>query len=902
MLRILLPFFLVLFLLIQVPVYAEESQLTPLVFSVNHTAEQFILFARVENSSDVPIDPVLLVEYNLGNTAKKQSYPLKKLASGQQANFKIMLPYQSNTEERQLLLSATLYNKNLTKMLSSAEKFLVTLDSSSGRDSTEIQEQFYVLSEDADVDQIIKTSEDEVFLKGLVNFKGRLPKLPTSRNFWYVAEEKAVFDVFLPRFFFPNANQTELDYSPDIFVSFTSDLAPESMQNATFEIATIDNKGIKKQVPSKITYEGSRIYLQAAENLQQDTWHELTLSGRVMSEDGKLKETDVTWKFKTKKQLTLLKPLQVLDFAPDSKKGPVEIHSVVRILFDQEIIKPKMERLKIMLGETQVEGQVFAVKRQLIFKPTKPMEYSSLYTVKLDQGIMSKQGGLLQKTLNFNFSTIEKPKELLKPLRIKKVYPASKSQNISVSSKIFVTFDGKIDPKSLSGKTFQVRLNKKNVEGTLKAEGKNVTFTPKAELLYNSTYQVRVSSKLTTKEGNKLAKGRSWNFFTRNKIVYPTNIDTNLLIFSGTHEAESWVQKKNGIMKLGVTAFDEILHLDVNGQKITIPKSSQFDVDVPYTLKSRKTVFEVTAFTAKGMQRKSFTVNYGKKPLSKEPFQLITVLATTTTDNLNSSIDGVDKVEAQKNVITLIPSYKWFFTKDVFLKFKGLILREKYTNEAYQSKETAFTQYGIEVNIKKTIVGDQTYEVGVSDIRTDNESLTNGASPLTGETFFKAAYKVKYTGDTNQKFTLQYKNSNTIEDVEDDDQETDAKKTALTTSLKSKFWGLKTSLDFGATNNDAVGQYIDSVSGYTKVKLSYKFGPVTPTVSYKVKRSETNIVDPDVGSTTIKQMATSTFKLAYKPWKPFELAAQVKAKDQASNIAASVYKNTQATVQITLIY
>ncbi len=902
MLRILLPFLLILLFLSQGPAYAEEARLTPLVFSVNRTAEQFILFIKVENSSDQTINPVLLVEYNLGNTAQKQSYPLKSLSSGRGANFKVMLPYQTSTEDTQLLLSATLYNRSLSKMLSSAEKFLVTIESEASSDPTQIQEQFYVLDADADIDQIINTSDDEVFLKGLVDLTGASSRTLGGRSFWYVAEEKSEFDAFLPSFFFPNAMQTELDHRPDIFVSFTKDLASGSMQSASFTLASINKEGVKIQIPSKITFEGDRIYLKAVKNLQYDTWHELTLSGRVMSEEGKIKESDFSWKFKTKKGLTLLKPLEVLDFAPKSKKGPVAIHSIVRILFDHEIIEPKMKPLKVMLGETEVEGKIFAVKKQLVFKPTKPLDYSSLYSVSLSPGIMSKDGGLHQKPLNFTFSTIEKPTIILKPLRLKGMYPASRSQNISVSSKIKVTFDSEIDPKTLDATTFQVRLNKTPIEGTLSVEKNQVTFQPKSELLFNSRYQVRISTKLTTPKGNALVKGRSWNFDTRKKINYPTEIDPDILIFSASNEAESWVKKKSGVLKLGITAFGEILHLDVNGQVVTSPKSSQFDVDFPYTLKGRTTVFEVTAFTAKGMQRKNFTVHYGKKPLSKEPFQLITVLASTTTDNLNSSVEGVDKVEAQKRVITLIPSYKWFFTKDVFLKFKGLILREKYTDEAYQSKETAFTQYGIEANIKNTVMGDQTYEIGTSDIRTDNESLSNGANPLIGESFFKAGYKVKYTKDTTQGFTLQYKNSNTIEDVVDEDQETDAKKTDLTTNLKSKFGAFSTALNFGATNNDAIGQYVDSVSGYSKIKFSYKLGPVTPTLSYKVKRTETNLVDPSIGLKTIKQVATSTFKLAYKPWKKFELAAQVKAKDQASNIAASVYKNTQSTLQVTIIY
>ena len=175
------------------------------------------------------------------------------------------------------------------------------------------------------------------------------------------------------------------------------------------------------------------------------------------------------------------------------------------------------------------------------------------------------------------------------------------------------------------------------VKGVYSVKKRQIVFTPEKPLQYSAEYKIRLTRKIKDITGKGLKKQIQWGFKTRVKIDYPEADDPNILIFSPSHEPVSWVKEKQGVLKIGITAFDPILQVDINGNIIGFKKDTQIQFELPYILKARTTQFEITTFTRVGKSKKKFVINVGKKPKPRKALLLVGIVGLTSTDNVNNS-------------------------------------------------------------------------------------------------------------------------------------------------------------------------------------------------------------------------------------------------------------------------
>ncbi len=388
--------------------------------------------------------------------------------------------------------------------------------------------------------------------------------------------------------------------------------------------------------------------------------------------------------------------------------------------------------------------------------------------------------------------------------------------------------------------------------------------------------------------------------------------DPDILIFSTTHPSESYTRKKTGVIKVEIVSFNPIRTVDLNGDPVTVTDDRQVKIDAPYNLSGQAgemIEFAVSVLTNVGKAQKRFVVHFGSKPkLKVPPFQLVAILGITNNDNINSVT--ADQDAATKGVLTVVPRYNISFGKNSTLQFKGIILREKYSDDDYQGKEIGYTRLAVGWIEKKTLWGDLFSEFGFNDIRMDNANILVGEEESSQEMFISGKVVREITKKSKWDLALNFKVKDTNLTPANINYESDANELILTAGLAEPHLlvqpgikDLKTTVQASLSMNDAKGKYMDSATLWMSLKASYTIDKWLPQVKFKTQLKTMAIEDP-LKEDKIPTYTTNTFsaKLTYKLFKKTRLGLEFKNRDGSSNIDASNYQQNLITLSATQIF
>jgi len=612
-----------------------------------------------------------------------------------------------------------------------------------------------------------------------------------------------------------------------------------------------------------------------------------------------------------------------LEPAPKAQKVKREIQ--ITVTFDEPIdigtITDKTFYLIRKSGKRKgkkVAGNVKTTNEQVIFIPDKPLAYNTEFEAVVTDELKSLDGNHLEQAESWKFRTLKPPVKKVfgakkDYMQLGRIYPPVKGKDILVDTKISISFRSQIDSKTVNEDTFFVAIGKEKITGKLKVRKNQIVFTPENALKYDSEYTVMATRQIKDMTGKSLKGTVRWRFKTRPEIEYPEADDPNILIFSPSHEQVSYVLEKEGTLIIGITAFDPILHVDVNGNKIDIEQSSKLEFEIPYKLRTKSTPYEITSFTQAGKSRKKFMVNFGKKPKPKRPlFQAVGIFGLTNVDNIDNAPAGSTKSGATKAVITAVPQFNYGIFEDSYLRVRGIVLREMYLADTYTDqsgteqqsadKATSYTQLAVEWEELDTFLGDLIGGIGWNFVRTNTSSFL-GENDVLNETFFSGAVKQKISDTTNWNAGLEYKNKNSTVEASDTDNETDAVAITLKGKFNFEFLGAKNSAKLTYVTNDAVGKYQDFSSTKLDYNASYALGDFTPSVGYSYKNKQMAAENPSKGDITPYYNASQlTLKLKYKLFAKSIVSFDYKIKSQASNLEDSTYSANSATLSFTQIF
>lgn len=609
------------------------------------------------------------------------------------------------------------------------------------------------------------------------------------------------------------------------------------------------------------------------------------------------------------------------DQRADKVKPDVQISATFDELIGIDMITDAIFYLKITSGKQKgkkLSGSINTVNGEVVFIPEKPLAFNTEFEVVITDQLKSLGGNKLEQSEFWKFRTL-KP-SVKKAFGAKKdylqlgsIYPPVKGKNILVDSKIEISFRSEVNPDTVTSGSFYLASGKEKIAGALKVRKNKIVLTPEKPLAFAADYRVIATKEIKDVTGKGLKGTVRWRFKTRPKIDYPEADDPNILIFSPSHEQISYVLEKDGILKIGITAFDPILHVDVNGSMIKVDKGSKIDFGIPYRLKSKLTPFKIMAFTQAGKSHKKFRVNFGKKPKPKRPMlQVVGILGLANLDNIDNAPSSSTHSGASKVVITVVPQFNYQIFEDSYIRVRGIILREMYSAETYinqsdtekksADKATSYTQLAVEWEELDTLLGNLTGGIGWNFVRTNTSSFL-GENDVLNETFFGGSLKQKISDTMNYNVGLEYKNKNSTVEASDADNETDGVATTLKGKFNFDFLGINNSAKLAYVGNDAVGKYQDFASTKVDYSISYTFGDFTPSFGYSLKSKQMTIENPAKENVTPFYHATQlTLKVNYKLFAKSILSFDYKARNQASNLDDSTYKINTATLSFTQIF
>ena len=156
-----------------------------------------------------------------------------------------------------------------------------------------------------------------------------------------------------------------------------------------------------------------------------------------------------------------------------------------------------------------VAGTFSWVGNTMTFTPTANLASDTTYTVTIGTGAQDLAGNPMASAYTWSFVTVD-----ITPPTITSVLPADGATDVLVSTTISATFSEAMNT-ALAEAAFSTTPAAVGTTFSWSTDGKTMTFTPSANLAFNTTYTVIISTGAQDLAGNPMASVYIWSFTTR---------------------------------------------------------------------------------------------------------------------------------------------------------------------------------------------------------------------------------------------------------------------------------------------------------------------------------------------------------------------------------------------------
>ena len=213
------------------------------------------------------------------------------------------------------------------------------------------------------------------------------------------------------------------------------------------------------------------------------------------------------------------------------------------------------------------------------------------------------------------------------------------------------------------------------------------------------------------------------------KIYSQENInEAEILIFSLSEER---VIEQKGVLKIQISTFSPIQLISVGGKSQQFPSGASLVwLKIPYELDPGINNFEVYVKSKFGEAKKLIQLIYETPEFLNnaklgDPFQLITILGTARSDNIEKVDEADNKSNAISSNILFVPSYRYDINNISSIFLRGVIMGDQYHDGMYESKEVLFKQVCIEWEGRDSWAGDLTLSLSKNEAGTREIPITS---------------------------------------------------------------------------------------------------------------------------------------------------------------------------------
>ena len=142
--------------------------------------------------------------------------------------------------------------------------------------------------------------------------------------------------------------------------------------------------------------------------------------------------------------------------------------------------------------------------------PNAPLANNTTYTATVTTGVTSSRGAALGANYSWMFTTATAP-----PPTVTAVTPANGSTGVAITTNLTATFSTTMSTATINFGTFTLTgPGNSAVQGIVTPGATTSTFTPSANLAYNTTHTATITTGVTSSAGIALAQNYTWSFTT----------------------------------------------------------------------------------------------------------------------------------------------------------------------------------------------------------------------------------------------------------------------------------------------------------------------------------------------------------------------------------------------------
>jgi O-glycosyl hydrolase len=317
----------------------------------------------------------------------------------------------------------------------------------------------------------------------------------------------------------PASGTTGVAVTSSISATFNEVMNGSTFTSSTFTLTAAGGTA----VTGNVSYSAgtSTAIFTPASPLAYNTVYTATITTGVQNPAGTALAAADTWSFTTAPGSAPT----VTAFTPSNGSTNVVVNTTVTAVFSEA-----MNTSTINSSTFTLTGPSGAVAGTIAFSatnvvspavdtatltPSAPLTPSTAYTLTVTTGVLAATGGAIANVNSTSFTTAATSAPT-----VTAETPASGTTSVAVNSLVTATFSEAMDPATITaGSTFMVTGGGASVAGSVTPDPTNTifTFTPTANLAYNTTYTVLITTGVLASSAPPevpLAADFSWSFTT----------------------------------------------------------------------------------------------------------------------------------------------------------------------------------------------------------------------------------------------------------------------------------------------------------------------------------------------------------------------------------------------------
>lgn len=315
---------------------------------------------------------------------------------------------------------------------------------------------------------------------------------------------------------YPRDGAEEIPANTIIMAIFNTAMDTSTINEATFIV--LDDTAT---VSGSFIYSDNSTTFTPAKKLKSNALITATISPEVTDVNGNAINQNYEWSFtvtdidESERDPT---PPKIIATTPSHRSTDIPITADVRASFSKAMNPSTINASTFFLtsdGAT-VSGRISYDDSTAVFTPTNTLDRETTYRATVTTGVQDFSDNNLENDYEWQFTTV--PEEDNTPPMVISTDPKDDEDDVSVNTRIKVTFNEPINPVTVNEQTFLVHLHRWGryfqVSGSVKYSNKTATFKPDKKLKEDTDYVGTITGDIADTAGNTMAETYRWRFET----------------------------------------------------------------------------------------------------------------------------------------------------------------------------------------------------------------------------------------------------------------------------------------------------------------------------------------------------------------------------------------------------